>query len=132
MEAHPKLNPLDFSRPGVFLCGLAHSPRFIEESIAQALGASARAAGLLLQPEVYSSGIVAQVKRELCSACLVCVNICPYNVPYIDQESISVIDPEGCQGCGICVSECPAKAITFKHYTDDQILAQIEGAVSTC
>jgi heterodisulfide reductase subunit A2 len=131
MEAHPKLNPLDFSRPGVFLCGLAHSPRFIEESITQALGAAARAAGLLLQKEVYSSGIVAQVKRELCSACLACVNICPYHVPYIDLQNTAVIDPEGCQGCGICVSECPAKAITFKHYTDDQILAQIEGAVNT-
>ncbi|MCK8604256.1 CoB--CoM heterodisulfide reductase iron-sulfur subunit A family protein [Desulfoferrobacter suflitae] len=130
MEAHPKLSPLDFSRPGVFVCGLAHSPRFIEESITQALGAAARASGLLWKKQVYSSGIVAEVKRELCSACLVCVYTCPYQVPYIDKERVSVIDPEGCQGCGICVSECPAKAITFKHYNDDQILAQIEGAIN--
>lgn len=129
MEAHPKLSPLDFSRPGVFVCGLAHSPRFVEESITQALGAAARAGGLLWKKQVYSSGIVAEVKRELCSACLVCVNACPYQVPYIDEENVSVIDPEGCQGCGICVAECPAKAITFKHYTDDQILAQIDGLI---
>ncbi len=127
MEAHPKLSPLDFSRPGAFVCGLAHSPRFVEESITQALGAAARASGLLWKKQVFSSGVVAEVKRELCSACLACVNICPYQVPYIDRENVSVIDAEACQGCGICVAECPAGAITFRHYTDDQILAQIEG-----
>ena len=126
MEAHPKLSPLDFSSAGIFLCGLAHSPRFVEESLAQARGAAVRAAAILQQKEIYASGVVAEVNRELCIACLACVRSCPYNVPVIDQEEISVIDPHGCQGCGICVAECPAKAITFKHYTDRQLLSQTE------
>jgi heterodisulfide reductase subunit A-like polyferredoxin len=126
LEAHPKLSPLDFSSPGIYLCGLAHSPRFIEESILQAKGAACRAAGLLLQPEIHASGIVAEVNRKRCSSCLACVQICPYNVPKMDAEGISVIDPHGCRGCGICAAECPAKAIDFKHYTDAQLAAQLD------
>jgi heterodisulfide reductase subunit A2 len=128
MEAHPKLSPLDFSSSGLFLCGLAHSPRFVEESLAQARGAACRAAGLLRQPEIYTSGAVAQVDRTRCSSCLVCVRSCPYHVPVIDQEGISVIDPRGCQGCGICAAECPAKAIILKHCTDGQMMAQARGS----
>jgi heterodisulfide reductase subunit A-like polyferredoxin len=128
MEAHPKLSPLDFSSSGIFLCGLAHSPRFMEESLAQARGAACRAAGLLLQPEIYTSGSVAEVDRTRCSGCLACVRSCPYQVPVIDQEGISVIDPRGCQGCGICAAECPAKAIILKHYNDGQVMAQARGA----
>jgi heterodisulfide reductase subunit A-like polyferredoxin len=131
MEAHPKLSPLDFSSSGIFLCGLAHSPRFVEESLAQARGAAARAAGLLLQREIHASGVVAVVDRNKCSSCLVCVRSCPYHVPVIDSEGISVIDPHGCQGCGICAAECPAKAIALKHYTDAQMTAQALGATGT-
>ena len=130
LEAHPKLRPLDFSSAGIFLCGLAHSPRFMEESLCQATGAASRAASLLLQEEILSSGIVAEVDREHCSSCLVCVRTCPYQVPVMDEEGISAIDPQGCQGCGVCVSECPAKAISLKHYTDAQIGAKV-AALST-
>ncbi|NTV43244.1 MAG: FAD-dependent oxidoreductase, partial [Syntrophobacteraceae bacterium] len=108
LEAHPKLSPLDFSQAGVFVCGLAHSPRYVEESLIQAKGAACRAAGLLLRRDMRSSGIVAQVKRKECTACLVCVRRCPFKVPYIDAEGVSVIDALACQGCGICVAECPA------------------------
>ncbi|MCE5242511.1 MAG: FAD-dependent oxidoreductase, partial [Desulfobacteraceae bacterium] len=128
LEAHPKLNPLDCPGAGIFLCGLAHSPRFMEESLSQARGAACRAAGLLLRREITTSGTVAEVDRERCAACLLCVYSCPYKVPYIDGEGISVIDPRKCQGCGVCVSECPAKAITFHHYTDAQVVAQARGA----
>jgi heterodisulfide reductase subunit A2 len=124
LEAHPKLSPLDFSSAGIYLCGLAHSPRFVEESLLQARGAAARCAAILLQKEIRTSGTVASVIRERCSSCLTCVYACPYNVPRMDREGISVIDPRGCQGCGICVAECPAKAITMAHYTDAQLEAQ--------
>lgn len=124
MEAHPKLNPVDFSSAGIFLCGLAHSPRFMEETFAQAKAVAARAAGLLLQKEIHTSGVVAEVIPERCSSCLMCVYSCPYNVPVMDPRGVSVIDPGKCQGCGICVAECPAKAIGFKHYTDEQLIAQ--------
>ena len=130
MEAHPKLNPLDCPSAGIFLCGLAHSPRFMEESLAQARGAACRAAGLLLKREITTSGTVAEVDGDRCAACLVCVYSCPYKVPYINQDNVSVIDPRKCQGCGVCVSECPAKAITFHHYTDDQVVAQARGAAA--
>jgi len=130
MEAHPKLSPLDFSSAGIFLCGLAHSPRFMEESLAQARGAAARAAGLLLQKEIHTSGVVAEVNRERCCSCLTCVYCCPYKVPSMDAQGISVIDPRKCQGCGICAADCPAKAITLKHYTDAQMAAQTEAASS--
>jgi heterodisulfide reductase subunit A len=127
LEAHPKLSPLDSNSSGIFLCGLAHSPRFIEESLAQAKGAACRAAGLLLQQEIQTSGIVAEVDRDRCSSCLMCVYSCPYKVPVMDAEGVSTIDPRGCKGCGICAAECPARAITMKHYTDDQLIAQIKG-----
>ena len=127
LEAHPKLSPLDFSSSGIYLCGLAHSPRFVEESLAQAQGAACRAAGLLLQTEIRSSGVIAVVDRTRCTSCLVCVRSCPYNVPHIDREGISVIDARGCQGCGICPAECPAKAITLQHYTDAQVISQAHG-----
>jgi heterodisulfide reductase subunit A-like polyferredoxin len=130
MEAHPKLSPLDFSTTGVFLCGLAHSPRFMEESLAQSAGAAARAAGLVLRKELHASGTVAEVIRDRCSGCLACVHNCPYNVPVIDPKGVSVIDPRACHGCGICVAECPAKAITFKHCTDAQLMAQTRGVSS--
>jgi heterodisulfide reductase subunit A len=128
MESHPKLSPLDANTQGVFLCGLAHSPRFIEESLSQARGAAGRAAGLLVQSEIRVSGTVAEVIRDRCSACLTCVHVCPYHVPRMDAEGISVIDPRGCQGCGVCVAECPAKAISMKHYTDAQLGAHAGAA----
>jgi heterodisulfide reductase subunit A len=128
MESHPKLSPLDANTQGVFLCGLAHSPRFIEESLAQARGAAGRAAGLLVQNEIRVSGTVAEVIRDRCSACLACVYVCPYHVPRMDEEGISVIDPRGCQGCGVCVAECPAKAISMKHYNDAQLGAHAAAA----
>jgi heterodisulfide reductase subunit A-like polyferredoxin len=124
LEAHPKLSPLDFGTSGIYLCGLAHSPRFIEETLAQAQGAACRAAGLLRQHEIRSSGVIAVVDRSRCSSCLVCVRSCPYQVPRIDRGGISVIDARGCQGCGICAAECPAKAITLQHYSDAQVIAQ--------
>jgi len=127
MEAHPKLSPLDFSTAGIFLCGLAHSPRFVEESLAQAAGAAARAAGLLAQKEVLGGGTVAEVIPERCSGCLACVTSCPYEVPRVDARGVSTIDPRKCKGCGTCVAECPAKAIDFRHYTDRQVVAQVAG-----
>jgi heterodisulfide reductase subunit A-like polyferredoxin len=125
MEAHMKLRPLDFGSHGIFLCGLAHSPKFIEESIAQAQGAAARALAILAQKEMYGGGAVAVVDPEKCVVCLTCVRVCPYQVPVIDHTvPAAYIDPAACQGCGLCASECPAKAITLQNFTDSQIIAQ--------
>ncbi len=126
MEAHLKLRPLDFAVNGIFLCGLAHSPKFIEESIAQAQGAAARALGILAQKVMYVGGAVAVVDPQKCVICLTCVRTCPFGVPRIDQtEGVIAIDPAACQGCGSCASACPRKAIELMHHRDDQFLAKI-------
>jgi heterodisulfide reductase subunit A-like polyferredoxin len=124
-EAHAKLRPVDFPSDGIFLAGLAHYPKPIDETIAQAKAAAGRAATFLGMDLVKVGGIVAEVDPDKCAVCLTCVRTCPFNVPVIDYGiDAAVIDPAKCQGCGVCVSECPAKAISLKHYTDKQIIAQ--------
>jgi heterodisulfide reductase subunit A2 len=126
MEAHLKLRPLDFAVNGVFLCGLAHSPKFIEESIAQAQGAAARALGVLAQEVMYVGGAVAVVDPQKCVICLTCMRTCPFGVPRVDPaEGVVTIDPAACQGCGSCASACPRKAIEVMHHRDAQFLSKI-------
>jgi heterodisulfide reductase subunit A-like polyferredoxin len=126
MEAHLKLRPLDFASSGIFLCGLAHSPKYIEESIAQAQGAAARALGVLAQEEMYVGGAVARVDSLKCIVCLTCLRTCPYGVPRVDQyRGVVAIDPAACQGCGNCASACPRKAIEVMHHRDKQFISKI-------
>jgi heterodisulfide reductase subunit A len=126
LEAHVKLRPVDTQSDGIFICGMAHSPRLIDESISQALAASSRACCLISQDSIEVGGVVAKVDPDLCAACLICVRACPYDVPFINEDGVSEIDISKCHGCGVCASECPAKAITLSHFEDIQILAQID------
>ncbi len=127
IEAHAKLRPVDFSSEGIYLCGTAHGPKLISETIAQSMAAAARAASFLSNKDMTVGGVVAQVEPGLCAACLVCVRNCPYGVPRIDPEKgVSEINEALCQGCGTCVSECPAKAIRLGHYQDDQIMIKVD------
>ncbi len=127
LEAHVKLRPVDFGSEGIFLCGAAHYPKSIEETISQAYAAAGRAAAILAKPVIKAGGVVAEVDEDKCAACLTCVRICPYEVPIIDLETKKAkIEAAACQGCGVCVSECPVKAITLHHYTDAQIFAKEE------
>ncbi|MBW1689199.1 MAG: CoB--CoM heterodisulfide reductase iron-sulfur subunit A family protein [Deltaproteobacteria bacterium] len=126
LEAHVKLRPVDTQYDGIFICGMAHSPKRIDESISQALAASGRACRLLCQDRIEVGGVVAKVDPELCAACLICVRACPYEVPFINEDGVSEIDISKCQGCGVCAAECPAKAITLSHFEDVQVLAQID------
>ena len=125
LEAHMKLRPVDFSREGIYMCGLAHSPKLLDETIAQAQAAVARASTLLAKDEIEVGGVVARVDPELCAACLICVRACPYGVPYICEEGYSVIDPAKCQGCGNCAAECPQRAIQLQHYRDVQLISKV-------
>ncbi|MEJ2025749.1 MAG: 4Fe-4S binding protein, partial [Deltaproteobacteria bacterium] len=120
MEAHVKLRPVDMAAEGVFVCGTAHSPKLISETIAQSLAAAARAATFLSQPEILLSAVTARVNPDLCAACLICVKSCPYNVPRINESGVSEIDEAMCHGCGICAAECPAKAIELNWYEKDK------------
>jgi heterodisulfide reductase subunit A-like polyferredoxin len=127
MEAHQKLRPLDFLTGGIFLCGLAHGPKYADETIAQAQGAAARAITILTQEAILVGGTVAMVEKSRCAVCLTCVRTCPFSVPMINYEAhAAYIDPAKCQGCGVCVAECPHKAIQLMHNRDDQVLSEVE------
>ncbi len=128
-EAHMKLRPVDFASDGMFLCGLAHSPKNIQESMTQAEGAVARAITILSKDAIAVGGVVAHVEAEKCAACLTCVRTCPYGVPVINANGDAEIDISKCKGCGSCVAECPAKAIDLMHYKDVQL---IEKAKALC
>jgi len=124
MEAHMKLRPLDFVNEGMYLCGLAHSPKSISESIVQARGAVSRAMTILSKPYLMVGGVVSVVDENRCVACLTCVRSCPFGVPRINEEGVACIEAAACQGCGICASLCPRKAIKLQHYKDEQITAK--------
>jgi heterodisulfide reductase subunit A-like polyferredoxin len=126
LEAHVKLRPVDMVSDGIFLCGTAHSPKLISESISQALAAASRATTFLSQTEITLSAVIAKVDKDKCAACLVCVRACPYDVPRINEEGVSEIDVAMCHGCGICAAECPAKAIELNWYEDDQVMSKID------
>ncbi|MHC5038265.1 MAG: FAD-dependent oxidoreductase [Planctomycetota bacterium] len=124
LEAHMKLRPVDFASEGIFLCGLAHSPKNIPESLAQASAAVARGCTVLSKEKLTVGGAVSVVDPEHCVACLTCVRACPYGVPVINADGVAYIEVAQCQGCGICAAECPRKAIELEHYRDTQILAK--------
>jgi len=126
MEAHVKLRPVDMATEGIFICGSAHSPKLMNETIAQAQAAASRATTFLSRKELTLSAVTAQVNADLCAACLICVRSCPYGVPKINTDGFSVIDEALCHGCGICAAECPAKAIELNWYEDDQLLCKID------
>jgi len=126
MEAHVKLRPVDMATEGIFVCGTAHSPKLISETIAQANAAASRATTFLSQDELTLSAVTAEVETDLCAACLVCVRSCPYNVPKINADGVSEIDQALCQGCGVCAAECPAKAIELSWYEDCQIMTKVD------
>jgi len=125
LEAHVKLRPLDFATDGIFLCGCAHWPKNIQESIAQANGAAGRATRILGAKEMISSGLVAEVNEEVCVGCGVCVKLCPYNAISKDEAGIVSVNELLCKGCGVCGASCPESAIIIHHFTKDQILSEI-------
>jgi heterodisulfide reductase subunit A-like polyferredoxin len=126
LEAHMKLRPVDFATEGIFLCGMAHSPKFIDESISQACGAASRAMTILSRDYLEVGGVISTVDGDKCVACLTCVRVCPYEVPQINEKNVAEINEADCQGCGICASECPIKAIQLKHFKDDQVMAKCD------
>jgi heterodisulfide reductase subunit A len=127
VEAHAKLRPVEFATDGVFLCGLAHYPKPLDESIAQAQAAASRAITLLAAKTIHTSGTVASVKNFYCSSCGVCVTVCPYSAPSFDQKTgKATVNPALCKGCGLCVASCRSGALSLKGFDTSQIFAQIE------
>jgi len=129
LEAHMKLRPVDFSTDGIFMCGTAHSPKFIDESIAQAQAAASKALAILTRASIEGEATVAEVEEALCSGCRVCEMACPYNAVKKDEEKrVSVVNQALCKGCGTCAAACPSGAMKGKHFSTDQILAEILAA----
>jgi len=132
LEAHMKLRPVDFATEGIYLAGLAHGPKFVDESIAQALAAVSRATTVLSKTTLEAEGIVASIDEDLCDGCGVCVPICEYKalevVPNKKDATKKMVDVNVglCKGCGACVGACPAGALTQKGYKDSQIYAMID------
>ena len=125
-EAHVKLAPVDFASEGIFMCGTAHAPKFIDETITQARAAAGRAATVLSKKQLEVGGAIAVVNRDECVACLTCVRMCPYRVPRIGEDGVATIEVAMCRGCGVCAAECPRRAIDLQHNAMEQILPKIE------
>lgn len=127
LEAHPKLRPVDTPTGGIFLAGCAEGPKDIKDSVTQASASASRANILMSQGKVTVEAITAVVDETLCQGCGMCVKVCPYSAIRQDPESqIAQVTQASCAGCGTCVAECPFSAIMQRHFTDQQIYAQID------
>lgn len=131
LEAHVKLRPVDFPSEGLFVAGLGHAPKNLDETISQALAAAGRAGVILSHESLAVSGIIAKHKRELCMSCLSCFRVCPFGSPYIAEDGKISHNEVKCMGCGICAGICPSKAFQVNNFRDDQIVAMIDAAVES-
>ena len=125
LEAHQKLRPVDFATDGVFLAGLAHYPKPMDESIAQAQAAASRAVTVLTKTELQVGGVVAEINQNRCTGCNVCVTVCPYSAIALDDKDKAVVNEALCKGCGTCVSSCRSGAPQLRGFTNAGIFAQI-------
>jgi len=130
LEKHPKLDPVATMTDGVFVVGCCQSPKDIPDTVAQASAAAARALAMISKGKVEIEATTAVVDEEHCAGCRICVDLCPYKAVSFDEEKkVSCINEAVCKGCGVCVAACPSGAITGKHFTTEQIMAEIEGVL---
>ncbi|MFC2038829.1 FAD-dependent oxidoreductase, partial [Chloroflexota bacterium] len=131
-EAHVKLRPVDFAADGVFLCGTAHYPKHLTETISQAYGAAGRAINILTKDSVIASGAICEVDEDACVSCGACISVCNYGaIEFVEtpQGKKARVTSVLCKGDGLCNSKCPTGAISLKHYTDEEIFCQIDASV---
>lgn len=129
-----KLRPVDFATEGVFLAGLAHWPKFVDEAIAQAAGAAARALTIISKDSLETEGIIAAVNEDLCDGCGICEPVCEYKAIEIvtvegTDRKKAVINEGLCKGCGCCVAACPSGAMEQKGFKTEQMIAVIDAAL---
>jgi heterodisulfide reductase subunit A-like polyferredoxin len=130
LEAHLKIKPVDFAAAGIFLCGTCHSPKFINETIAQASGAAARAATILSQKELYTEGIAAMVDEDRCAGCALCEENCPYAAIKVNEETgVAEVNEVLCMGCGGCSSVCPSNVPYLRQFEPAQLMAMVNKAL---
>jgi len=127
LEAHVKLRPVDFATDGIYVCGTAHGPKDIGESLSQAYAVSSRAASPMANRKVRTEAITAVVDKDRCVGCRMCEKLCPFGAHRIEEGKSTVIEAL-CKGCGVCAAACLRRAITMRHFTDDQIMAEVRTA----
>jgi len=128
-EAHVKLRPIDFATDGIYVCGTAHSPKDIAESVSQAFGVASRAAIPMAIKRLRVEAITAMVDEGLCTGCGTCIRLCPYSAIQKDEKGVARVTSVVCKGCGTCAASCPERAITMGHFTDEQVRAQALAAL---
>ncbi len=128
LERHPKLDPTSTATDGVFIAGCAQGPKDIPDTVAQASSAAARILSLICKGEVEIEPVRAMVQEEYCSGCKICNGLCPYGaIEFLEDKKISHVNEALCKGCGTCVAACPSSAMTGQGFTDQQILAELDG-----
>ena len=126
-----KLRPVDFATDGVFVAGLAHYPKPMDEAIAQAKAAAARAAVVLAQDAIRAGGVVASIDAAACSGCQACVGVCPFGaISYKEREDVCEVNQALCKGCGTCAANCPSECITLFGFSHKQIYTQVDEALA--
>jgi heterodisulfide reductase subunit A len=130
LEAHMKLRPVDFTTRGVFMAGMAHSPRRIPETVAQAYAAAARACAIITHKELSTEAVVAEVNPRWCTGCGMCEEICQYEAARLNPETgKSEVTAVLCQGCGACAAACPSEAIKLKGFEAKNVLSMVDAAL---
>jgi len=127
-ERHPKLDPVATMTDGIFIAGACQGPKDIPATVAQGAAASARVQGMVTMGTVEIEPVVATIHEENCSGCRICNTLCPFNaIEYLADKAVSYINQALCKGCGTCVAACPAQAISGAHFSNEQIIAELEG-----
>jgi len=130
LERHPKLDPVATPTGGVFVAGCCQSPKDIPDTVAQASAAAARVLAMISKGKITLEAAVSAIDEEMCSGCRTCLNLCPFSaISFIEEEKVCQINEALCKGCGVCAAACPSGAITAKQFTNDQIIAQVEGVL---
>ena len=130
-EAHVKLRPVEFAADGVYLCGMAHYPKHIDEVVNQAYGAAGRVVTMMSHDTVVASGSVAEVAEQDCVSCGACITACSYGaIEFVDtpKGGKARVNPVLCKGDGLCAAKCPTSAVQLAHFTDESLLSQIDAA----
>ena len=131
MEAHPKLRPVSTNVDGIFLAGCCQGPKDVPDTVAQASAAAAEVMSLAAQGQIEVEPIIASIDPQVCAGCKLCIEICPYSaIDFLDIKGISSVNEALCKGCGACTAICPSKAARQNHFTQGQVLAEVEGVVA--
>jgi heterodisulfide reductase subunit A len=131
LEAHQKLRPVECATDGVYLCGMAHYPKPMEETIAQAQAAASRALTVLARERIQVGGVVSRIAPELCSGCMGCIDVCPFSAISFNAEAqVAEVNQALCKGCGACAATCPSEAAVLMGFNNQQLYAQIKSALS--